>query len=115
MENFKRKSGAGFISNIVAIVVVLGIVFFSQQAYFAPYGKTLYLKGIGEFNVYWLKIDHWANANVYPKIGGEVGRGREQVTQEIVKHKNNIAQNIWENVKSYLAQKFSKYSGTEVK
>jgi len=109
----------GFIQNIVVIntiivVMLLVTVFLSQQAYFSPYGKTVYLKGMGEFNVYWLKLNYWANTNVYPKISGEVEKGGQVVTQEIVKQKNNIAHSIWENIKKYFAEKFSKYSGTQV-
>ncbi|MSU60614.1 MAG: hypothetical protein EXS52_01715 [Candidatus Staskawiczbacteria bacterium] len=103
------------ILNVVILAILLGAVFFSQQAYFAPYGRTVYVKGVGQFNVYWVKLNYWANINVYPKISGEVEEGQAVVTQEITKQKNSLAQSAWESIKNYLAQKFSKLSGTEVK
>ncbi len=119
MRDFNHESGAGFIQilviNVIILAILLATVFLSQQAYFAPYGKTLYVKGVGQFNVYWLKLNYWADTNLYPRLSGEAGKGGQLITQEITKQKNSIAQSVWENIKNYLAQKFSKLSGTEVK
>jgi len=115
MNGFKHESGAGFIKNIVIIVIVLAVVFFSQSAYFRPIGKNLFLQIKEKTGVYLVKAGDWLKAIVYPKISGEVAKRGVVVQEEINKQKNNILQNIWETIKNYFAIKFSKTFNVEVK
>ncbi len=107
-------SEKGFILNIVMIVVILTLVFLSQQPYFMNTGKNLYLQGIKQGGIYWSNFDEWFKSNIYPGVSREVTRRGETVKKEIDKQKNNVVQNIWEKFKSYFAAKFSKTFGTKV-
>jgi len=111
MEDSNQK---GFVQNIVIIVILLAIVFFSQQIYFRESGKNLYLQADKYARVYIGKASDWLKINVYPKISGEVQKGGVEAQKEIAKQKNNLLQNIWENLKKYSAEKFSKTFGTKV-
>ncbi len=104
----------GFVKNIIIIIVLLTVVFLSQQTYFNKVGKTLYFQAEPQIKVYWVKATDWLKNNIYPKVSGEVELKRAIIQQEINKQKNNIVQNIWEKIKNYFADIFSKVSGTPV-
>lgn len=53
-------------------------------------------------------------ANVYPRVSGGVEGSKEIIEKEVVRQKDNAVKNIWGKFKSYLAEKFSKMSGTKV-
>lgn len=103
-------SKRGFTKNILIIVVILAIVFLSQQAYFRPIIKNLYQQG----NKYLIEAQNWFKTNIYSKVSGEVEKRGEEAKKEINKEKNNILQNIWGKLKNYFAEKFSKTFGTKV-
>lgn len=104
----------GFITNIIIVIIVLAVVFLSQQPYFREYGKNLYSQIKPQVEAYWTKTTDWFRNNVYPRVSGEVEQKAVVIQEEITKQKNNIVQNIWEKIKSYFANIFSKVSGTPV-
>ncbi len=107
MENNKKK---GIIKYIIIIAVILAVVFLSQQVYLSNIGKNLYSQG----NKYWTEADQWLKTNIYPMIGKEVENRGEEAKEEIAKQKDNALKSLWEKIKNFLAQKFSKFSGTKV-
>lgn len=96
----------GFIINILAIGVVLGILFLSQRSYYA----TKSVADSAGPETFLTRTQDWFFAQVYPKVSGGVGLAQDKITEQ----KDMAAKNIWENIKHYFAQKFSKYSGTKV-
>ncbi len=110
----KNKSG-GFIKNIVVVVVLLAIVFLSQSPSFRPIAQNTYNQATKNIGPYIDNGKAWFAANVYPRVSQEVASRGEVVKQEVSTQKNNAAQNIWETIKNYFAEKFSKISGTKVK
>ncbi len=110
----KNKSG-GFIQNIVLVVVLLAIVFLSQSPSFKPVAQNAYNQASKNVGPYVQKGQSWFAATIYPRVSQEVASRGEAVKQEVTTQKNNAAQNIWENFKNYFAEKFSKFSGTNVK
>jgi len=105
---------SGFIKNIVIIAIILIVVFLSQNKQFSPIAQNLYKKADGIVRPYYLKSENWLRANIYSRFGGEVEKGLNEAKKEIVNQKDNLAENIWGKLKNYLAEKFSKISGTEV-
>ena len=103
------------VKNIIIIAVILVAVFLSQQPYFKKNSKNLFSQATKQINVYLVKTGDWLKAHIYPKVSGEVAKGGAVAQEEIKKQKNNILQNIWENIKNYFAEKFSKTFGTKVK
>ncbi len=101
----------GFILNIVAILVVLGIIYFSQQANFRSVGAQTQQQSQNYLD----KGIAWVKTNIYPRVSTEVQNRGGQLTQQVNTAKNNIAQNIWEGIKNYLAQKFNSIFKTNVK
>ena len=102
------------IKNIVIIIVLLAVVFLSQQLYFEEVGKKLYSQVEAQVNIYWIKIADWFGSNVYTRVSGEVEEKSAVVQKEITKQKDNIVQNVWEKTKTYFASIFSKTTGTPV-
>ncbi|OGZ70185.1 MAG: hypothetical protein A2904_02405 [Candidatus Staskawiczbacteria bacterium RIFCSPLOWO2_01_FULL_33_9] len=96
----------GFVKNIVIIIMLLIVVFLSQQPYFNEVGKKLYSQGEVQVKMYW--------EGIYPRVSGEVEQKGAIIQQEINKQKDNISQNIWQNIKNYFGNIFSKVSGTPV-
>ena len=89
-------------------MLILLVVFLSQQHYFREYGKNLYSQIKPQIEAYWAKTADWFRNNIYSKVSGEVEQRSAVIQQEITKQKNNIAQNIWEKIKNYFANIFSK-------
>lgn len=108
------KKQRGFIKSILIIITILIVVFLSQQPYFRPIGKNLFSRGTERINPYWLKTNEWINKNIYPRVSREVEERGGAVKEEVQKQKDIAVQSIWQKIKNYLAEKFSKFSGTEV-
>ncbi len=87
----------GFILNIVAIIVVLCIIYFSQYR--------------GDPN---LRMPS-ESMNIFSKFSVELQKRGEELTKQANTAKNNIAQNIFEGIKNYFAQKFNYIFKTDVK
>lgn len=110
-----REKNGGFIQYIVIIAVILSVVFLSQQPFARPFGKSVYSWSQKEASNYWSKTTHWLGATIYPKVTQEVEKRGEPLKEEVITQKDNAVKNIWENIKNYFAEQFSKISGTEVK
>lgn len=91
------------VRNIVIIAVIVFIIFLGQQPYFQEQGKFWLQKVNAYIGPYWQK---W--------VSGEVDKRKEIITQEIEKEKEKISQSIWQQIKKFLAEKFSNISGTKV-
>lgn len=104
----------GFIKNIVIIIVILVIVFLSQQPNFMEYGKNAFNWVGSQVGFYWSKLSNWAATSIYPKVVGEATKRGEAIKEGINNEKNNLAQNVWEKIKNYFADIFSKSTGTQV-
>ena len=106
----------GFIKYIVIIVVILVLIFLSQQGYLNFIGKSPYVKeAIKQANVFWTKAVNWFDTKVYPIITTEVAERGEQVKGEVEKQKKNFLQHAWETIEGYFKTKFSEFFGTELK
>jgi hypothetical protein len=92
----------GFILNVVAIIVVLGIIYFSQQANF----KSV---GVGT------QVIDWVKTNIYPRVSTEIQNRGGELTQVVNTQKNNLAQNAWDAIRNYLQKNFNYLFKTEVK
>ena len=103
------------IQNILIILVILTVVFLSQQPYFRPLGKSVYSQGVSQGSAYWSKMSGWFKAAIYPKVSSQVASGGAKAQQEIVTQKKNFAQSMLNAVKNYFTTKFSKISGSQLK
>ncbi len=91
-----KPNNKGFILNIVAIVVVLGIVFLSQQANYDYIGD-------------------WFKTNIYPRVSHEIESRGEEVQKEVLKQKDMVAQSLWDKIKIFFQEKFNTTFKTNVK
>jgi predicted PurR-regulated permease PerM len=112
MEN---KGVKNIILNVVIILVILAVVFLSQQSRFMKFGKDWFQKADAYINFLWQKADNWVWQNAYPKAAQEAQKRGEAVQQAAQQQKDAAAQNIFDKIKNYLAEKFSSLSGTKVK
>jgi|SRR3989344_8106278 len=111
-----------FIKNTIAIGVILGAAFASQQPLFASNTKNYaYLQGINKSGEYIKKAGEWASAAIYPgasKEGsGEAEEGNSlisSVTEEVEKKKNNFLQNSADSTKEFIAQKMLHILGVKL-
>lgn len=104
----------GFIKNVLAVIVVLVIVFLSQQPNFREYGKDLYDQAVAQGQSWWHGAYSYVEQNVFSKIGGEVEKKKEAIQEELQQEKNKISENIWQKIKNYFADIFSKATGVNV-
>jgi len=104
----------GVIQYIAVIIIIFVVVFLSQQPYFRGIGKNVYNQAEAQVGSYWAKASDWVRANVYPRVSGEVQKRGEAIKDEVNKEKNAVAQNIWEKIKNYFANIFTKTTGAQV-
>lgn len=105
----------GFIQNIAIIAVILAVVFLSQQYSADNKENGAYSQIMAQTQQYISKAEDVVKTDIGGKVSGEVAKQKEHISQEVTTQKNNLVQNIWENIKHYFAEKFSKTFGTEVK
>ena len=92
------------------IMALLAIVFLGQQTYFQKFGPEVTKTG----SQYLENGKNWFDANIYPRAANEAQKRGEEVKKEVAAQKDVAAQNLWEKIKSYFAEKFSNFSGTKV-
>ena len=92
-----------FIKYIVIIVVILVIVFLSQQIYFKGIEKNFIFDAANQASVYMAKGSSWALSAIYPKISGEVQKRGDMIKTEINQEKNKISENILNKTKNYFS------------
>ncbi len=95
---------------IIVIIAIVAALFLSQTAYFKPFGRQLHQQVSG----YSVKTQNWIKTAIYPKISYEVKNRGEVIEQEATKQKDMALKSIWESIKKYFAEKFSKTFGTKV-
>lgn len=103
-----------FTKNIIIITVILIVIFLSQKSGFKRSIGNLYSQAIEKYSNYGLGLKSWLMANIYPMVGRGADIGKEVVEKEVVKQKDVLTKNFWKKFKNYLAEKFSKISGTKV-
>lgn len=96
----------GIIKYIIIIAVILGAVYFSQEA--LPGNMQEFMSGAGgQAGQYLAKGYSWAKDALFSKIGGGVEQAKEgissQIEGQIEKQKENITQNISEKIKNYFS------------
>ena len=104
----------GFIQYVVILIIILVVVFFSQQPSFREVGKNVYSQVEAQVGLYWSKASDWVKVNVYPKVSSEVEKRGEAIKEEVNKQKDAAVKSIWDNIKNYFANIFSKTTGTSV-
>src|SRR5579864_5862573 len=94
--------------NLILIVVVFAVAFLSQQPAFNYVGKNIYPIIQEQMNVYWQNTLHWLGLNIYSKVAPEVTKRGVDIKNQAINQRNNFLQTIWENIKNYFANQFSK-------
>lgn len=102
-DNTTIMEEKGFIKYIVIVVVILAIVFLSQQAYLRGIGKNAFLKASGAVGGYAAKGASWVTGNLYPKISGEVQKRGDAIKDEVIQEKQKVSENILEKAKNYFS------------
>ncbi len=91
------------IFSIVAIIIVLVIVFLSQQAYLRGFGKTLVSDATNQAQSYLAKGSDWAMAKIYPTISGEVQKRGDIIKNEVNQGKQKVSENIGQKISNYFS------------
>lgn len=91
------------IFGIIAILIVLGIAFLSQQAFIRGFGKEYIYDFSEQAKNYMSKGIDWAGSAVLSRIGGEVEKRGDMIKQEIAEEKNKISENILDKTKNYFS------------
>ena len=91
------------VRNLFIILVILALVFMSQQPQSRQYGKDLYGQASAYVQSWWQAGYNYVLQTIYPKIGGEVQKRQEVIKQELQQEKEKISQSLWQKIKNYLA------------
>jgi len=93
----------GLIKYIAIVVVIVVLVFLSQQAYFSQAGKDLVSKASNLANGYWTKGSDWAKNEAYSKISEEVQKRGEIIKNEVNSEKEKVSENIGTKISNYIS------------
>lgn len=92
------------IKNMTIAVIILAVVYFSQNPSFSNLGKNVFsgsLRAVG--GDYWAKGSNWVTNDLFPKIGGEVQKRGDMAQEGITEQKEKISESIGENIKNYFS------------
>jgi len=99
-----------FIIYIVLIIIILAVVFLSQQAYFRGVGKTLISDATNQASVYLAEGSGWVISNIYPKINGlpaQAGKalqsGGDTIKTEVDQAKQKVTEDIGKKIENYFS------------
>lgn len=95
-----------YIFYIIAIIIILIVVFLSQQAYFRGIGKTFISNAASQTGAYLAKGSNWAMSEVYPKISGlpaQAGEMGDTIQNEISEQQNKVSENIGQKISNYFS------------
>lgn len=91
------------IKYISIIIIILVVVFLSQQAFFKGTEKTFISNAGDQIKTYLSKGSDWVASNVYPKISGEVQKRGDAIKEEINQEKQKVSESIGEKIKNYFS------------
>lgn len=88
---------------IILIIIVLAVIYLSQQANSREFGKTLISNATNQAAGYLASGASWVSSNVYSKIGGEVQKRGNIISNEIDREKNKVSENIGTKISNYFS------------
>lgn len=91
------------IKNIIIILIILAVLFLSQQSYF---GNNIYKKIEGWGKALWQSCKDFWNRNISDRIASEIEKRQRIAEEELREGTNEIGQNIWEKTKDYFVGLF---------
>ncbi len=99
-----RYKKSNSIKYFVIIIVILTIVFISQQSYSKEFGKDWVIKTSESMSGYWAKGASWVSEHVYSRASEEVQNRGEVVKKEIEEKKAEASEKISEKIKNYFSR-----------
>jgi predicted PurR-regulated permease PerM len=91
------------ILSISAIIIVLGIVFLSQQANLGGVGKDLISSVTNQAKAYASDGFDSALSKIYPTISEEVQKRGDIIKNEVAQEKQKISENIGQKISNYFS------------
>ncbi len=91
----------GIIKYIIFILIILAIIFLSQQPYFQEKGKIMYQKVAGWGSVVKNWCQDFFQKNIFSRISSEIEKRQEIAKQELENQSKEIGQNIWQRIENY--------------
>lgn len=97
------------LKNIILIILILVIVFLSQEPFFQAAGKDIIYGKVGNtVGVYYLKAEDFVKKEVISRIKGEVEKRENIAKEEIGKETEKISGNVLQRIKDYFLSLFNK-------
>lgn len=91
------------IKNFIIIAIILGAVTVSQQPAVKDWGQNTLSYFEKKAEPYSSKVTDLFEKKVYPTIGGEVEKRRDQISQGIAEEKEKISESLAEKIKNYFS------------
>ena len=95
---------------IGAVIIILVVVFLSQQVYSRTFGKTLVSAATNQIGEYAAKGSNWVLSKIYPTISGlpaqagEVMEKRgDMIKTEVNQEKEKVSENIGTKIGNYFS------------
>ena len=89
--------------SIIMVVVVLAVIYLSQQAYTRAVGKTMILDATNKAGAYLSQGTNWAASKIYPKITGEVQAKGDMVNAAVGTAQKNVSENVAQKISNYFS------------
>lgn len=92
-----------FIFYTILLIIILVLLFLSQQAYSRWIGKNLVSAATSQASEYMAKGSNWITSNIYPKISGAVQKRGEVIQNEINQTKQKVTEDIPKKIGNYFS------------
>lgn len=103
-----------FFASILIIIFILAVALLSQQHFLDPIGEKVYSWTSEKVGSQFSMASDWFKKNIYPRVIQEAQDRGEPLKKEAITQKDNAVKTIWNKIKNYFAETFSKISGTKV-
>lgn len=91
----------GIIKYVIFILIILAIVFLSQQAYFQEKGKIIYGKAAEWGSVIKKQCQDFFQKNIFSRISSEIEKRQQIAKQELENQSKEVRGNLWQGIKNY--------------
>ncbi len=98
-----QRKNSGFIKYLALIIIVLGVVFVSQQPYFKKYGENLVSEGASMGQSYIASGSAWLKDHLLESLSGEVEKRGEAAMDTVEETKENISDGAATKIKDYFS------------
>lgn len=96
----------GIVKYVIFILIILAIVFLSQQPYFQEKGKNIYQKAAEWGSAVKNWCQDFFQKNIFSRISSEIEKRQKIAKEELENQSKQAGENLWQRIENYFLSLF---------